>query len=199
MFGFPLLLIPLAVFNIIVFLMRDVGFDVRLFDLTLPSGATLKVELGDAFVTLGLLLLLLEVQKSARPGGKYLTDHLLALLIFAGAAAEFVMLPQFANATFFLLTLIALVDFLSGLALRGRRPMRVRETAIVEPAPPPVVMREPAPVVVSPEPPPFRPMDATRVDAVDIAPPMPPRVEPIVEMPEPERPNNPTRPPAAQT
>ena len=70
MFGFPLLLIPLAVFNLIVFLMRDVGFDVRLFELPLPSDATWKVELGDAFVALGLLLLLLEVQKSARPASE---------------------------------------------------------------------------------------------------------------------------------
>jgi hypothetical protein len=48
-------------------------------------------------------------------------DHLLSLVVFAGAAAEFVMLPQFGTSTYFLLTLLALVDFLSGIALRARR------------------------------------------------------------------------------
>jgi len=41
--------------------------------------------------------------------------------VFGGAAAEFVLLPQFGTSTFFLLTLLALVDFLSGIALRRRR------------------------------------------------------------------------------
>ena len=72
-------------------------------------------------LTLGILLLLCEVIKGARPGAKYLTDHLLSLLVFGGAAAEFVLLPQFGTSTFFLLTLLALVDFLSGIALRTRR------------------------------------------------------------------------------
>ena len=39
MIGFPLLLIPLAIYNIIVFLMRDVSFAAPLFTLPLMSGA----------------------------------------------------------------------------------------------------------------------------------------------------------------
>ena len=68
-----------------------------------------------------ILLLLLEVIKGARPGAKYLMDHLLSLLVFCGAGAEFVLLPQFGTSTYFLLTMLALVDFLSGIALRARR------------------------------------------------------------------------------
>ncbi|MEA2891087.1 MAG: hypothetical protein QOI05_1880, partial [Bradyrhizobium sp.] len=59
--------------------------------------------------------------KGARPGSKYFMDHLLSLVVFGGAAAEFVMLPQFGTSTYFLLTMLALVDFLSGIALRARR------------------------------------------------------------------------------
>ena len=36
MVGFPLLLIPLAIYNIIAFLMRDVSFAAPLFALPLP-------------------------------------------------------------------------------------------------------------------------------------------------------------------
>lgn len=121
MIGFPLLLIPLAIYNIIAFLMRDVSFAASLFTLPLPSGTGLPVTLSDVLLTLGILMLLFEVIKGARPGAKYLTDHLLSLLVFCGAAAEFVLLPQFGTSTFFLLTLMALVDVLSGIALRARR------------------------------------------------------------------------------
>jgi hypothetical protein len=121
MIGFPLLLIPLAIYNIIAFLMRDVSFAAPLFTVPLPSGTGWQVTLTDGLLTLGILMLLCEVIKGARPGAKYLTDHLLSLLVFGGAAAEFVMLPQFGTSTFFMLTLLALVDFLSGIALRRRR------------------------------------------------------------------------------
>ena len=121
MVGFPLLLIPLAIYNIIAFLMRDVSFAAALFTVPLPSGIAWPVTLTDILLTLGILLLLCEVIKGARPGAKYLTDHLLSLLVLCGAGAEFALLPQFGTSTFFLLTTLSLVDFLSGIALRARR------------------------------------------------------------------------------
>ena len=121
MIGFPLLLIPLAIYNIIAFLMRDVSFAAPLFTVPLTSGTAWPVTLSDALLALGILLLLCEVIKGARPGAKYLTDHLISLLVVCGAGAEFVLLPQFGTSTFFLLALLALVDFLSGIALRVRR------------------------------------------------------------------------------
>jgi hypothetical protein len=126
MIGFPLLLIPLAICNIIVFLMPGVLLTEPVATVTLVSGVAWPVTLGDVLLALGIVLLLLEIIKSSRAGGKYLTDHVLALVVFGGAAAEFVMLPQFGSSTYFMLTLLALVDFLSGLALRARRPARAK-------------------------------------------------------------------------
>jgi len=121
MVGFPLLLIPLAICNIILFLMPTVSFSATLVTLPLMSGVGWAVTLSDVLLALGILMLLFEVMKGARPGAKYLTDHLLSLIVFGGSAAEFVLLPQFGTSTFFLLTLMTLVDFLSGVALRTRR------------------------------------------------------------------------------
>ncbi len=65
-----------------------------------PSGTGLPVTLSDILLTLGLLLLLCARSSRARaPGAKYLTDHLLSLLVFGGAAAESV-LPLFGTSTF---------------------------------------------------------------------------------------------------
>ena len=135
MVGFPLLLIPLAIYNIIVFLMPDVSFTEPLVKLTLMSGAEWTVTLSDVLLALAILLLLAEVIKGARPGAKYLTDHLLSLIVFGAAAAEFVLWPKFGTSTYFLLTALSLVDFLSGLALRTRRRRAVAVAAA--PAPPP--------------------------------------------------------------
>lgn len=48
-------------------------------------------------------------------------DHLLSLIVFGAAAAEFVMWPKFGNSTYFLLVLLAMADFLGGIAQRTRR------------------------------------------------------------------------------
>jgi hypothetical protein len=150
MVGFPLLLIPLAIYNIIAFLMPDVRFDVPLVRVPLVSREVWAVSLGDMLVTLSVLLLLLEVIKAAR--GKYLTDHLLSLLVFGAAAAEFVMWPKFASTTFFLLALLAMVEFISGIALRVKRAPRARAVAT-------------APVAVAPEP---APAAETHVEATPV-------------------------------
>ncbi|WP_291687737.1 hypothetical protein [Bradyrhizobium sp.] len=141
MVGFPLLLIPLTIYNIIVFLMPGVTLAEPLLTLTLMSGAEWPVTLSDILLALGILLLLLEVMKGARPGAKYLTDHLLSLIVFGAAGAEFLLWPKFGTSTYFLLSLLSLVDFLSGIALRARRgsvpvaaaPSRKQASAAPEP------------------------------------------------------------------
>src|ERR1700678_4066398 len=145
MVGFPLLLIPLAIYNIIVFLMPGVSFADPLVKLTLMSGAEWPLTLSDILLALGILLLLLEVIKGARPGSKYLTDHLLSLIVFGGAAAEFLLWPRFGTSSYFLLAMLALVDFLSGIALRARRGVPVTSGAAIvrhEVSPAPAAARQ---------------------------------------------------------
>jgi hypothetical protein len=178
MVGFPLLLIPLAIYNIIAFLMRDVSFTTPLFTLRLTSGAAWPVTLSDVLVALGILLLLLEVIKGARPGAKYLTDHLLSLVVFGGAAAEFVMLLPFGTSTYFLLTLLALVDFLSGIALRARRGTQLAPAAAVTRR----GARKPADVTPQPEPESAPPVPAPAVaESVPIDRREPTMAHPVVE------------------
>ncbi|WP_187435210.1 hypothetical protein [Bradyrhizobium cytisi] len=162
MVGFPLLLIPLAVYNIIAFLMPSVSFSDVLFKVPMITGETWSVTLADLLLALGVLLLLLEVVKGARPGAKFLMDHLLSLILFGAAAAEFVMWPKFGNSTYFLLVLLAMADFLGGIAQRARRRITyVAAEAVAVPrkakrqaeAPPPATVFEPKLDPV-PEPPP---------------------------------------------
>jgi hypothetical protein len=173
MVGFPLLLIPLAIYNIVVFLMPGLSLAEPVVKLTLMSGTVWPVTLSDILLALGIVMLMFEVIKGARPGAKYLMDHLLALIVFGAAAAEFVLWSKFGTSTYFLLALLALADFLSGIALRARRgtvavaatnvarKSVVRtETPVVEPqfdqapapAPVPEHIPEPAPIAAAPVP-----------------------------------------------
>ncbi|MBR0758127.1 hypothetical protein JQ604_38605 [Bradyrhizobium jicamae] len=171
MVGFPLLLVPLAIYNILVFLMPTVSLTDPLIKITLVSGVAWAVTLSDVLLALGILMLMLEVIKGARPGAKYLTDHLLALIVFGAAAAEFVMWPQFGTSTYCLLTLLAMADFFGGIAQHVRRRALVAasvpapaakrgrkaapdvvEEPQVEPAPAPAPAPTPAPVQAEPAP-----------------------------------------------
>jgi len=161
MVGFPLLLIPIAIYNIVAWLMPDVPLTDAMFRLTLVSGAVWTITLSDILLALGVLLLLLEIMKGARPGSKYLTDHLLSLVLFGAAVAEFVMWPKFGTSTFFLLALMAMVDFFGGIALRARRTVAATTVSqraakpIEHPVEAPAPMPEPKPHIephIEPEP-----------------------------------------------
>ena len=168
MVGFPLLLIPLAIVNIIAFLMPGVSFTDPIVSVTLMSQVQWKVTFGDAVLAFSILLLWFEVIKGARPGGKYFTDHFLALVAFGGAVAEFLLLPKFANSVFFLLTVLMLVDFLAGVSLRlrreNRRPATVKAVATksqpVSPPPQPVSAPQPPQPPQSVAPPQPHPADS---------------------------------------
>lgn len=156
MVGFPLLLIPLAIYNIIAWLMPGVSLTEPLVRLALPSGSEWPITLSDVLLALGILLLLLEIAKGARPGSKYLTDHLLSFLVFGGSVAEFVFWPKFGTSTFFLLALMTMVDFLGGIVLRAGRPVGAAAAAAARRArrqaeqPVPETRIEPAPAADAP-------------------------------------------------
>ncbi|MEO8317380.1 MAG: hypothetical protein ABJA75_15800 [Bradyrhizobium sp.] len=196
MVGFPLLLIPLAIYNIIVFLMPTVSFTDPLVKLTLMSGAEWPITLSDVLLTLGVLLLMCEVIKGARPGAKYLTDHLLSLIVFGAAAAEFVLWSKFGTSTYFLLVALSMVDFFSGLALRARRgavataaPAVSRKSAKAAEAPAPEPQPEPE----------FDPAPAPAPSVASAAPVAPATpVAPAASVAEPAVHDNPEPPPAVE-
>jgi len=201
MFGFPLLLIPLAIFNIIVFLMPGVDFAAPAFAVALMSGATWTVTFDDILIGVSLLLLLCEIVKVGRAGGRYLTDHLLSLLVLAAAAAEFVWLAPFGTSLFLLLCALAFVDFVAGIALHRRRarlPAPAEAAVPAQPAPPP----PPPPPAPAPAPsaaPPVEPAPPPRPERpAPAAPPVEPvpAVAPSPPPPPPEKPVSAAVPPA---
>ena len=122
--GFPLLLIPFAIYNIIAFLMPGVSWTGALTTTHMVSGGDWSMSAGDMLITLAILLLFGEMMKSTRIGIRTVVDHALSLILFLGMLVEFLLVRQAATATFFLLLVISFVDVLGGFAVTLRSAQR---------------------------------------------------------------------------
>jgi len=118
--GFPLLIIPLAIYNMIVFLTPGVQWTDRLAVVQMPSQAEWPITFGDVVMGIALFLLFIEGLKASRAAGKPMVDHFLSTLVLLAAIAEFMLVKEAANSIFALITAVCLVDVAAGLAISGR-------------------------------------------------------------------------------
>jgi hypothetical protein len=88
------------------------------------SGADWTMAAGDLLIALGILLLFGEMLKSTRIGIRTVVDHALSLILFLGMLVEFLLVPQAATSTFFLLLVLSFVDVLGGFAVTLRTAQR---------------------------------------------------------------------------
>lgn len=116
----PLLIIPLAIFNIVVFLTPGVDWDTNLATIAMLSGAQWAISLAEAFVAFSLFVLFFEILKSTRVSSRSLVDHMLSMLIFVIALVEFLLVPQAGNSVFGLLLCIMLLDVVAGFSVSVR-------------------------------------------------------------------------------
>ena len=120
MLGFPLLLVPFAIYNIIAFLMPGVTWTGVVSTVHMVSGADWTMSVGDILIALAILLLCGEVLKSTLIGIRTVVDNALSLILFLGMLGEFLLVKQAATATFFLLLVVSFIDVLSGFAITLR-------------------------------------------------------------------------------
>ena len=124
MLGFPLLLVPFAIYNIIAFLMPGVSWTGAVIAVHMMSGADWTMSAADMLLVLAILMLFGEVMKSTRIGIRTVVDHALSLLLFLGMLVEFLLVKQAATAVFFLLLVISFIDVLGGFAVTLRSAQR---------------------------------------------------------------------------
>ena len=126
--GFPLLLIPFAIYNMIAFLTPGVGWTAPFATIHMMSGQDWVLTYEDLLIAFAILLLAVEIMKSTRMGMRTIVDHILAMALFIVMLIEFLLVKQAGTSTFFLLMIIALVDVLAGFIIgmrSGRRQVEV--------------------------------------------------------------------------
>jgi hypothetical protein len=118
--GFPLLLIPFAIYNMIVFLTPGVSWTSPVTTVHMMSGQDWVLTWEDILLAFAIFLLWVELIKSARIGARGAVDHILAVALFVAMLIEFLLVSKAATSTFFLLMAIALVDALAGFVVGMR-------------------------------------------------------------------------------
>jgi hypothetical protein len=123
--GIPLLLIPFAIYNMIVFLLPGVKWTDPLAGITMVSGERWAITAEDMLVGLAIVLLFFEIFKAARASsGRGLVDHMLSLVLFIVMLVEFLLVGRAATSTFFLIMMLELVDVLAGFTIASRAARR---------------------------------------------------------------------------
>jgi hypothetical protein len=112
--GFPLLLLPFAIYNMIAFLTPGVSWTDPVTTVHMMSGQDWVPTWGDILLAFSVFLLWIEIIKSIRMGTRSVMDHILAMALFIVMLVEFLLAPRAGTSTFFLLTVFALFDVLAG-------------------------------------------------------------------------------------
>lgn len=118
----PLLALPVLIYNLIAltlaggFKAADAGLRMgdKLFTIHMTSRAEWAVSLGDLLLAASLVVLFVELLKSTTSRRIAIINHSLSMVLFIICLVEFLLLPAFATSTFFLVTLMVLLDVLAG-------------------------------------------------------------------------------------
>ena len=122
--GFPLLIIPFAIYNMIAFLTPGMSWTDKVATIHLISGQDWTVTPEEILLAFSILLLGIEVIKAARMGLRGLMDHILSMILFVVMLVEFLLVARAGTSTFFLLMTISFVDVLAGFIITARTAQR---------------------------------------------------------------------------
>jgi hypothetical protein len=131
---FPLLVIPVVLYNLMALFLGGGPVQADPSDpsgggLTAPMNLLLKEDFmslpmisgvewvltkGDAIVLLAVVFLFLEILKSTSTGTATIINHGISLMIFILCLVQFLLMPNFATSTFFILMSMTLLDVLAG-------------------------------------------------------------------------------------
>lgn len=131
---FPLLVIPVILYNLMALVFGGPVEQVdaagqlissttapmanllneRFLGLPMISGVEWVLTKGDAIVLLAVVFLFLEILKSTSTGTATIVNHGISLLLFILCLVQFLLMPNFATSTFFILMSMTLLDVLAG-------------------------------------------------------------------------------------
>ncbi len=126
---FPLLVIPVAIYNIMAFAFGGGGsvdpqiaplmaqLEANLMSVPMISGVQWQLTNGDMLILLAVAFLFIEILKSTSTGTATIMNHAVSMVLFIACLIEFLLLQNFATSTFFILTIMALLDVLAGVVV----------------------------------------------------------------------------------
>jgi hypothetical protein len=80
----------------------------------MSGGGQWIITHGHMITLLGIFCLFIEIVKSVRPSAKALIDNALSIVVFIICMILFLLVPGYGTTEFFLIMLMALLDFMAG-------------------------------------------------------------------------------------
>ncbi len=130
---FPLLIIPVAIYNLIALpygggseqvdgVINNVAPIIAMLQkpmLTFPmiSGVNWAITNGEMLILFSIGLLFMEILKSTSTGTATIINHAISMILFIVCLVEFLLLPNFATSVFFIITIMTLLDVLAGVVV----------------------------------------------------------------------------------
>jgi len=114
-FKIPSSLYLLIIYNLIAFAGDTNLLEEQFMQISMLSGAELSLTNSHLLLLLGIIALYVEVFKSTRTSMSSMIEQGFSMLVFVAFLVEFLMVSQAGTATFLLLTMMQLMDVMSGL------------------------------------------------------------------------------------
>jgi hypothetical protein len=131
--GVPLLIFPFALYNIAAFFMPGFSWSNEIWHVYMISGGEWGITPGDAIVAGSVVILLIDLLRSARHSGRRtILDHVLSMILFVGMLIEFMTVKAVVSGTFFLLLVVSFVDVAGGFSVSIRAAIARRDVLLDE-------------------------------------------------------------------
>ena len=135
----PLLVLPVAAYNILAFTLGgfastavNARMTAAVLEARTTAGGEWPVSSADILLAGALVVMFVELVKSTHDRRVATINHFLSITLFVVCLVEMLVLPAFATSTFFLVTLMVLLDvfagFILGLATRSEPEPKRRRT-----------------------------------------------------------------------
>jgi hypothetical protein len=129
---FPLLSIPVIIYNLMAFTFSGKDSSGALITMAqqmgdpahavaripmVSEGAVWAVTSGDLLVILSMAFFFVEILKSTSTGTSTIANHAVSMIVFIICLIEFLLFKNFATSVFFILTIMSLLDVLAGVVV----------------------------------------------------------------------------------
>jgi hypothetical protein len=120
--AFPLLAVPVLLYNLMVLGLQGglrsdqatARMNAPVFSIHMTSNGLWSISLGDVLLATALVVLFIELLKSTTSRKVAIINHSLSMILFIFCLVEFLLFQAFATSTFFLISLMVLLDVLAG-------------------------------------------------------------------------------------
>ncbi|MDJ0688305.1 MAG: hypothetical protein QNJ41_07335 [Xenococcaceae cyanobacterium MO_188.B32] len=113
----PLFAIIWVLYHLVIIWGSPTVLSQEVFQLSLVSETIWTVTVSDLLLMAGLIVLYLEILQATLTSMMSVINHTLSTLVFIVFIVEFIVIGTSSNSTFFLLSLMSLIDVLAGFTI----------------------------------------------------------------------------------